>query len=1052
MVSSETLQIIIDAKDLLSNKVNGVKSALQGTANAANQANSQAANSANVAGSAYDRLRTRVTNAMTGVKNAIKNAFTNPVTNEASLSQPFLNAAEKIKQKYTSMTETVKSKLKDIGTVRTITIKGDNGDVVKKIDITKRQLKQIEQMNVDPFKHISTAGLQTLNGEIVGLDAKLKAVGTSASSTGNHVKTMTTSFNLLKGIGITALNGLKTGFDQLKTKITTAKDKVSNLLSGISGMQSVVMGAFGALGVTSMKSFIIEAGLAREKVNAVTKSIVGSGEAFKRMESSIKSAVAGTTLGYNNVAKAVNNVGLRYHMTAQQLEQVPGVMAKVGLMAQAMGKSNEEAAKLMESAYDGLMGKWRSLKTLGITKEDLMAAGWSGAADDVNGYSQALEKVLEKNPKLKEMMNTTEYKMESLKMAVKGVGTEIGLALLPYIKGLLTFLLDLKKNNPELFKLVVVIGVIIAVVSSLAMVLLPIVMLVTAIGSTVAGVIVIIAAVAAAVYLAYTHFQQVRDIMQPVIQAFQDLGKAFQDLMNGKISIWDFLGKLVWALAQIPTIVPRVIAGLLAVVWDWLMGELGKIASGIGSWIMSTLGSIGSWLWSGLGGILSALSGAGSSIGGWIVNLGTTILSWLSSTWNSIVSGVTGFFSWIWEYLSAGGQTIWNNIVTWFTTILPSILEQITTLYTNIQTGIWTFFFNIISSVGTFFVNLLTNLWTWNVTVLTTVLNFLLGLYNSFVLWAQNIVNGFIQWIMTLPGKFYTWLMNAYNRAVQWATQTIAKFKDAANKAVSGFISYISTLPGKFWTWLMNTLAKITSFASQALTKMKDAAKQAVDGFINKFKELPGKVWDELMRVGDKILAAGGTLAQKALELGQRIVDSLLSPFNFGSPGIWSRSIAAEMVYAAEFLDDSVHGLVKSASNVGNSVSSALRNTLNLDTDALNALEDENLIMKTVKDYEDGTLTIKSESKETEIKLLRDVKALLSELVTVFTVDENNNNGNTAVIINTLNNADADDILSVLKEHINDRDVIRSIASSPDFQEIDTRNKNLILNRMNRHL
>ena len=954
MVSSETLQVILDAKDLLSNKVNQAKNAIKGTGQAAQQANQQAANSTNIVSTAYDRVKTRVTNAWNSIKQTITNSSTFKTVSESSLAQPFLNAAEKIKQRYSSMTETVKSKLRLL---------------------TSETAQQAAQSS----------------GKLSLLDSALIKLGTAGS---------------------TAVSKLKSGFSSLQGHITNLKGKLNNFLSSFSGLQGAISGVFGALGVSSMKSFIIDAGLAREKVQAVTKSIVGTGDAFKRMDANIKSAVAGTTLGYNNVAKAVNNVGLRYHMTAQQLEQVPGVMAKVGLMAQAMGKSNEEAAKLMESAYDGLMGKWRSLKTLGITKEDLMAAGWSGAADDVNGYSQALEKVLEKNPKLKEMMNTTEYKMESLKMAIKGVGTEIGLAILPYIKSLLNFLLDLKKNNPELFKIIVIIGVIIMVISSLAAVLLPIVMLLSSIGLAAAGVILLIAALAAGIYLAYTHFQQVRDVMQPVIQAFKDLGQAFQDLMNGKISIWDFLGKLLWALAQIPTIVPRVIAGLLAVVWDWLMGELGKIGSGLSAWVMGMYNDLVAWLTSG-----------GSSVTEWVSSA-------FGNLWNTVVESLGGF----WEGLVTWGQTLWVNISTWLTSTGEWITTNIGTVFMNIITGIGTFFVNLITGVGSFFINLITGLYSWHMNVLTVVINFLSGLWNQFIIWAQNIVNGFIQWISTLPGRLYTWLMNAYQRAVSWASQTIAKFKQAAIDAVNGFIAYISTLPGKFWTWLVNTLAKIASFATDAYNKMKNAAKDAVDGFINKFKELPQKVWDELMRIGDKILAAGGTLAQKARELGQSIVNSLLGPFNFGSPGIWSRSIAQELVYMKDFLADAVHPLTKSATAVGEKV-----------TDALNTSMD----FEAMYGVKNGDLNVKA-TDEKQVSLLTDVKDLLRELINVLT--SNGSNGNTAVVINSLNDASNEDILAILEEHISDRNILRKIASSPDFQEIDQRSKNSTLRRLNRHL
>lgn len=1045
MVSSETLQIIIDAKDLMSSKVNQAKNALRQTGQAAQQANQQAANSTNTVSTAYDRLRNKVTSTWNSIKNTIQNSSTYKGINESTLAQPFMNAAEKIKQKYSSMVDIVKGKLKSINGNQVITIKGNNGDVIKKINVTRSELLKIEHMNVDPFKNISTAGLQTLNGQIVGLDAKLKAVGTSANTTGGQIKTLSTTFGTLRSNAEAALTRVQLKFQTLKGHMTTLGGKITNLASGFSGLQGIMAGAFGALGISSMKSFIIDAGLAREKINAITKSLVGSGAEFTRLNSIIKQSVAGTTLGFNNVAQAVNTVGLRYHMTAQQLNGVPPVMAKVGLMAQAMGKSNEEAASMMEHAYDGLQGKWRTLaQTFGMSTKDmkqaLLDAGWSGASTDVEGYNKALEKLLDKNPKLKEMMNTTEYKMESLKMAVKGVGTEIGLALLPYIKSLLTFIQDLQKNNPGLFKMVVIFGVIIMVVTSLAAALLPIIMLITTIGVTAIAVVAGIALLAAGIYLAYTHFQQVRDVMQPVIQAFKDLGQAFQDLMSGKISIWDFLGKLLWALAQIPTIIPRVIAGLLLVVWDWLVGELSKIGANIGSWIMGLINDVGSWLSNGASSIATWISQGFMGFVNSIIEGFSNMSEQASTGFNSFIAGVSAWLGSLWEGLVVWGQQLWTNISTWFTTTLPLILQQVGTLFMNILTG-----------VGTFFMNLVTGLASWQISVLIMVVNFLLGLYNNFITWAINIVNGFIRWISTLPGQFYTWLMNTYQKAVAWATQTINKFKTAAQQAVNGFIQWISTLPGKFWTWLMNTLAKIASFASQCLTKMRDAAKSAVDGFINKFKELPGKVWDELMRVGDKILSAGGTLAQKAYDLGKRIVDSLLSPFDFGSPGIVSRSVGQELVYMREFLEDAVRPLAKRASIVGSSVVDSLQNSLSFEK--LNLADSfENDIITEVAGNVNGDVTFHSSTEDKQLSTLLDVKALLSDLITLLVSGDVTGNGNTAVVINSIENASGQDILGVLRDHISDRDIIRQIASSPDFQELDNRNKNQILNRLNRHL
>ena len=266
-----------------------------------------------------------------------------------------------------------------------------------------------------------------------------------------------------------------------KQNLQNTGAKITNLVSGISGVQGILMSAFATVGVTSLKSFTIEAAIAREKVNAVTRSIAGSQQAFTATQNSIKQAIAGTTLGYNNMATAVNNVALRFHMSGESLKALPGPMAKVGIMAQAMGKSSSEAASIMEHAFDGLQGKWRSLKQIGITEADLKAAGWSGAADDVNGYAASTRQSFRKNPKFKEFTNTFEYQFESLKMSVKSVGTEIGMVILPVLKGVLQWITDLSKNNPELFKMGVTLGVILLALTSFATAVLPIIMLISAI-------------------------------------------------------------------------------------------------------------------------------------------------------------------------------------------------------------------------------------------------------------------------------------------------------------------------------------------------------------------------------------------------------------------------------------------------------------------------------------------------------------------------------------------------------------------------------------------
>ena len=446
------IQVIIQAKDQLSSKVDEINNKLKSTGTSASTAMNQTKNATSQASNAlnqqsttvsqvqskYQQLRGTVTQAFNGIKQAIMNSSPAKYITSSSIAEPFKNAAETIKGKWQSMMQYIRSTkakpnidtssitpaeakverlvgtinrinatrasprfdlttmqsadgkikviLKDLESLRGYKVNlnvGSSGselnNLINMVDKVQQRANKLNNTTVTP--KISPAGLATLNGEV--------------SRTGQIVQQLQGRFGALGSMLASAFMKGNNAVVSFKGKLSGIKDKLTNLASGLSGVQGLLMSAFATVGVTSIKSFTIEAAIAREKVNAVTQAVAGSQSSFVAAQKSIKNAIAGTTLGYNNMATAVNNVALRFHVTGDALQSLPGPMAKVGIMAQAMGKSSEEAASIMEHAFDGLQGKWRSLKQIGITEEDLKAAGWSGAANDIQGYAAALDKVLE---------------------------------------------------------------------------------------------------------------------------------------------------------------------------------------------------------------------------------------------------------------------------------------------------------------------------------------------------------------------------------------------------------------------------------------------------------------------------------------------------------------------------------------------------------------------------------------------------------------------------------------------------------------------------------
>ena len=700
MVSTETLQVIINAKDQLSSKVKEINNTIRQTGSTANSSSTTASSATDRIGAAYDRLKNKVTTAFNNIKNTIRNSSTVQTISESTLAQPFMNAAEKIRNKWQTLMQQIRSSkakpsidtsnmtvaeqkiatlktkinqvngisakprfditeikradgqiqviVKDLKTLRNqqinLKVNGNGAELNNISNIIDKVYQRAQKLNNTKVDvKVSSAGLQTLDGQINRTAQTMQRLqGTRFEGLNSAIMAAGNAFNTLS-------TKAQTAFSKIRSGVSSASSKLTNLASGMSGIQGVIMSAFAVVGVSSIKSFTIEAAIAREKVNAVTKSVTGSQQAFEKTQKNIKSAIAGTTLGYNNMAKAVNNVALRFHMTGEAVAQLPGPMAKVGIMAQAMGKTSEEAAKIMESAFDGLQGKWRGLKQIGITKEDLIGAGWSGAADDVNGYAAALDKVLEKNPKFKEFTSTFEYQWESFKMSIKGVGTEIGMTLLPILKSLLSFLTDLSKQHPWLFKIAVVIALVVAALASIATVILPIIMLINAIkeitlvttiwnavlamNPITIVVIAIIALIAALVYLYYTN----------------------EDVRNTLNGLWQFISTSFIAA------------------WEWLKATL----MGLYEWLVTVFGPVWDWL-------VGAFTNAGNAIGAlmeWLNWLYQTFLSVLPlimailMPWtilfdenirNTAINAVRGFITWI--------STLPGQLWTWLLNALQKYL------------------------------------------------------------------------------------------------------------------------------------------------------------------------------------------------------------------------------------------------------------------------------------------------------------------------------------------------------------------------------------------
>jgi len=993
MVSTETLQVVINAKDMLSSKVKQVNEAIRQTGTVANTSGTVASNATNRIGQAYDRLRSKVNNVFNNIKNTIKNSTLGTAINESGLARPFLNAAEQIKQRWSSMTETLKSKLK-----------GLSGSA-----------------NASGGFNISAAGLATLNGQVTTTTGKISTLGNMINKIGGYSSTL--------GIKLsTAFATAQTKVEAFKSKLSTVGSKMQSVVGGLSGVQSAIMSAFGAVGVTSLSQFTIGAAVARQKLNAVTTGITGSEAATKRLNQAISAATNGGIVGFTKVAQAVQQIGIKYNLTNQQLEATAPVLNKIGTLARAMGKDSETAATIMSKAYDGLNGNFMLLqRNLGITKQQLLDNGWSGASDDVDGYTMALNKVLDTKPEMQEYLNSYEGQMERLKLAVGGVGRQIGEVFLPILNALLGGFLELHQKCPWLTTVIVGLGVAILGLVSILSVLAPIIIMVAELWTEEAaaqmlalGPYVLIAAAIIAVIAIMWHLYNTNENVR---NAINKLGDTIRGIL---VTAWENLQRIIQPI--IPT-------------FQHLFDVIGRLCNQLLSFfgITSQTGE-GFDTWTAIAKVLGAVL---QVIVQHMVTMAEVALSILVPALNFIVNVIASLLNFLTSVGEALALLMQGDILGFLTTIM----EALDVLLVNIITSLGQMLLEILNNLGLVFGVSITMLWNWIVQLVT-----------GFVTGAVLAVTGFISWISSLPGQFWTWLMDAINRVLAWKNQLVSNFRTAATNAINGFISYIQGLPGKFWTWLVNTYNKVSSFKSTLVQKISDAARSVVDNFKNKISSLPTVMWNELMNIKYKIQNAVGSLGAAIRNLGSNLLSQFKSALGIASPGHMSHAIEDEMGYIGDNITNSYNTLSKKAAKLGNSIMSGFNSTMG----SLDANVGGGNIGYTVSH------DINEPSQSNRNKLLEKIVDLLDKL------DLNNNNisnvvsgdANAVRVVNdgkvTLRyeldfiNAPAgmsnSDVEEIVRNILSEKETLKQLTNNREFQDLDKRMKVKILSELSRHI
>ena len=993
-MATEQLQVIINAKDMLSQKLKEVNNTLKQTGNVANSASSIASNATNRISNAYKRVQLQAETAFRNIKAAIRNSSVGNVINESGLVQPFKNAAEKIRNTWQTMIENLKGKLRGLGS-----------DTSVGFNISPTGLAML-----DGQIGSTTSKVGQLKNSFTGLKSSLANTGASIKNLANQTGFLGQGFTVLKGAlaGVVGMLGY-------------------NLVSGLMEGARASINARGNIDAFSKRLH-----MSSSEINNFNKQLTQYQAQFRKVD---MQSVGATAL------ELANKLGVPTNKLAD-LTKMTAVMSSAFLRE---GRTSEDAILAVSDALDG---QFRRLQEIGITQDMLKANGWNGNLEDTASLIDSINKTMDELGITETAMQVTNLDdaWQVLNVSMSHLLTEIIIPLTPLLVGLITVLADAASavsswwasmpDGAKIAILATVLGALGAAIYGYLIIAIKDLVFAwlfaeTTIISSILPLVAVGVAIGALVLIVYElgkamgwwtdGASAMKVIGDALRNAFNQLVACLKIVYNGFMEIISPVISDFWS-SLVQTVQPLQIAFMK--LWNEILklGDAFGGASGSGS-LFADIGRVIGSVFSTTITIIRILSAVIIPVVTFIVNIIASVIDFLTQLKFAL------------DALMAGD-------ILGFITILGTALGQL--------------FLNIIMNIGQLFLNIITNLASMIGISLTLVYQWIVGMVTGFVSGAVQSVTGFISYISQLPGQLYLWLLNAWNRFNTWRLQVIQGFKTAASNAVNGFISYVQGLPSKFWTWLINTYNKVVSFKNTLVQKIKDAAKGAVDSFKSKITSLPTVMWNELMNVKSKIQNAAGALGSAIKNLGWTLLNNFKSALGIASPGDMSKAIAAEMGYIGDNITGAYGTLNRSASGLGDSILSGFNTGVGNSLKASLGVADSSIGYNV-----SHTVDNKVDNERNE--LLKEIIRMINDLQINTSNAANNNNlvvdnkgeiklKHELTIDGLPESVDEDTVVTLVKQAITEKDTIKLLTNSREFQDMDKRFKTKILKEQARHI
>lgn len=1009
MVSSQIVEIIIKVKDEMSKNLEKINKEIDKLGDTSQKVTSNSKNANNEVTKALtlqERAIQKVSRTYNKLKNTVKNVCNNiktSITNsskfdikESNLAKPFMNAAEKIKQKWQTTMQHIKSEADKLAnTKRTINIDTKTSTITDVTPtINKLKIKIGETINKcfdlrntisTTFQNISKQGsiatrtFNSLSSSISRLTTPIATIrtsfinfGTTISTTVNNIRTsisqmfsntiigqklsetattfqnsfsnaitnvqnrfsmfgtsvgtvatnirtrLSTAFsNINPFSGLTssitgfqtrvgsAITSVASKFSSIQSKasqvfssirsiggsaIDSLKPKIQSLSGAFDGLGGQIAQAVGVIGVGSFTQLTVGLSLSREKMSSLNSAILGSKEASDSLLNSIDGMTNNSVVSMDQMVNAMNKIKLSTGMSNEELDKCKGSVMKLGEAAILMGEDSELAGFHMSEAFSGLNGDFAVLKeNFGITREKMIAMGWSGEASDVDGYTQALEKCVEQNGDLSAVMQTTSGKLAKIQKDFRTAGRSIGDALKPVIDALATAFIKLEEQFPGLAQGILVVAGLISSFAALAPTLAPIIQMYTSLKSimsitnmvtrlntvattllgmanlvsggsaevnavaqtTLSGALRATASSARALTMALltNPFTWIAVVVIALVAILVHLYKTNENVRNsinnlgnairgGLLQAWEVLKGTLTAVWNGLVQVGQVIYSALLPAWDQLNSMITPF--------IATLESV----WKSITEVGKAFQGNGDSANEW-----TSIMQSLTVVWEAFKE----LMKIVIDIISVLAQTIGAILIPVLTMIIrvvgevvkhilrivdafvklcsgeisfsefiSKVMDSYNTLFSKLGAIIWQFISSVWSNLQSVWGDILAGLGEWIGSIIQSIHDR-----------GAEIVNGIINWFVELPGNIYNCLESLLVTIGEWFSSLITNLLTWGANILTSIAQWFVNLPGTLAEYLNQVLLYIGEWFSGLITNLLLWGSQILTGIANWLMMLP---------------------------------------------------------------------------------------------------------------------------------------------------------------------------------------------------------------------